>query len=351
MTTSPQVEAAAPQAGRGRWLSRCAPVALAVLAAGLLATIDGGAVQLGSPAFADPGNGNGGGNSNAGGNGGGNGHGGGNGGGHGGGNGGGNGGGDRGGPPVWANAGGNGNGGGNGQGQSDRGLARYSAAIDAQVADGHGNGNGNGPRELGDEVAEFSDSEVDSLLANGWQVPASRVGDGFANHGQRVRTFVAIARELGLSPSVGAQQANWGTPQENGLHDLSADVPEAREAVEEDKQAVADLSEQLVAAKAALAEAQAGGETGEKTVAELEAEVAALEAELATAEAQQAESEAELAALEAGISDAVAGVKPGEGPHSGWELENLDVDGDGVVSAADLVAARNGERPDEDGVL
>ncbi|MEE8271759.1 MAG: hypothetical protein V3R98_08525, partial [Alphaproteobacteria bacterium] len=32
-----------------------------------------------------------------------------------------------------------------------------------------------------------------------------------------VRTYVAIARALGLSPSVGAMQANFGTPLENRL--------------------------------------------------------------------------------------------------------------------------------------
>jgi hypothetical protein len=41
--------------------------------------------------------------------------------------------------------------------------------------------------------------------------------DGFANHGERVETFVAIAKALGYDANVGAQQANFGTPQERGI--------------------------------------------------------------------------------------------------------------------------------------
>lgn len=40
---------------------------------------------------------------------------------------------------------------------------------------------------------------------------------GFANHGERVATFVAIAKELGYDANIGAQQANFGTPQERGV--------------------------------------------------------------------------------------------------------------------------------------
>lgn len=43
------------------------------------------------------------------------------------------------------------------------------------------------------------------------------VGEGFANHGDRVSTLVAIAKALGYEAEVGANQANFGTPQERGL--------------------------------------------------------------------------------------------------------------------------------------
>ena len=105
---------------------------------------------------------------------------------------------------------------------------------------------------------------------------------GFRNHGDRVSTFVTLAKELGFNASVGAMQANFGTPFENGL----------------------------VATDPATGEFLKDPDTGEFIIHATDAEIAA--------------------------------VKPGNGPRTGWETEtDLDVNMDGVVDDADLDAARD----------
>ena len=46
------------------------------------------------------------------------------------------------------------------------------------------------------------------MIEGGWEGPAE-VDDGFANHGERISTYVALAKALGFPPSVGALQANF----------------------------------------------------------------------------------------------------------------------------------------------
>ena len=53
-----------------------------------------------------------------------------------------------------------------------------------------------------------SDGETGALIAGGWG-EETVVDDGFKNHGQRVSTFVKLAKALGYSASVGAMQANF----------------------------------------------------------------------------------------------------------------------------------------------
>lgn len=113
----------------------------------------------------------------------------------------------------------------------------------------------------------------------------------FRNHGDRVSTFVALAKELDFNASVGAMQANFGTPFENGL---VATDPDTGEFLKDP-------------------------DTGDFIIDATESEIAA--------------------------------VKPGEGPRTGWEIEtDLDVNMDGVVDAVDLVLARDANlSPDEEG--
>jgi hypothetical protein len=120
--------------------------------------------------------------------------------------------------------------------------------------------------------------ETQALIERGWKGPKTQ--DGFKNHGQRTRTMVELAKQLGYSARVGAMQANFGTPYENGI---------------------ADLQDQL-------AEARASGN---------QAEVERLEAELDTA---------------------IAAAKPGKGPDDSWATADLDVNDDGIVDGRDLEA-------------
>jgi hypothetical protein len=120
--------------------------------------------------------------------------------------------------------------------------------------------------------------ETQALIERGWKGPKTQ--DGFKNHGQRTRTMVKIAKQLGYSARVGAMQANFGTPYENGI---------------------ADLQDQL-------------------------------------AEARAAGNQAEVERLEAELDAAIAAAKPGNGPDDSWATADLDVNDDGTVDARDLEA-------------
>jgi hypothetical protein len=120
--------------------------------------------------------------------------------------------------------------------------------------------------------------ETQALIERGWKGPKTQ--DGFKNHGQRTRTMVELAKRLGYSPRVGAMQANFGTPYENGI---------------------ADLQDQL-------------------------------------AEARAAGNQAEVERLEAELDAAIAAAKPGKGPDDSWATADLDVNDDGTVDARDLEA-------------
>lgn len=139
-----------------------------------------------------------------------------------------------------------------------------------------------------DVAYRFSHDEVEALLHQGWD--RSRATNGvFKNHGERVRTYVAIAKELGYSEHVGALQANFGNPYENGIAELEADLEAAR--TEQDRTPTAD---------------------GKERIERLEADLAA----------------------------AISAAKPGRGPDDSWAVANLDVDGNGRVDQDDLNALR-----------
>jgi len=303
--------------------------AAALTAAVVLAPILTGSkytpLELGGVAWAQGNSGNapGQGGGNAGGNGGGNagGNGGGNAGGNGGGNAGGNGGGNAGGNAgengsgnAGGNAGGNGGGnaggnaGGNGGGSAGSnagGNAQAAAAIDGargryseqQDTAGDGDATPGFGRGVGRPTIELSDDETNSLISQGWGRPDLQ--GNFESHGARVSTMVQIAIEQGHSASVGAMQANFGTPQENGIQ---------------------DLAENLDAARAALAEAD---------------------------DADRPAIEQEIESLETQIGNLVDAAKPGRGPE-GWATVDLDVNGDGTVDANDLNAAPPAAGDDEE---
>ena len=155
-------------------------------------------------------------------------------------------------------------------------LERYQAALGRADRGKHA-GHDFSPDEAGPVAHRFSPEETRALIERGWKGPSTR-DDGFRNHGERVSTMVELARELGYGAHVGALQANFGTPYENGI--------------------------------------------------------AALQDELAAAEA--AGDQAEVERLEAELTAAIADAKPGVGPDDGWATADLDVNDDGVVDARDL---------------
>jgi surface antigen len=92
--------------------------------------------------------------------------------------------------------------------------------------------------------------------------------------------MVELSKRLGYGAPAGALQANFGTPQENGI--------------------------------------------------------AALQAKVAVAKA--AGNQAEADRLEAELTEKIENVKPGSGPDDSWATADLDVNEDGVVDERDLEA-------------
>jgi hypothetical protein len=139
----------------------------------------------------------------------------------------------------------------------------------------------------------FTSEETVGLIERGWKGRTAGE-DGFRSHGERTRTMVELSKQLGYGARVGAMQANFGTPQENGI-------------------------------------------------TELQAELAA------------AEDPAEVERLEAELAAAIEQAKPGNGPDDGWPTVDLDVNDDQVVDQRDLEAARQStgdgdeEPPADDG--
>jgi hypothetical protein len=95
----------------------------------------------------------------------------------------------------------------------DRGSARsrYELASGRKVP--HRAGADAGEMEI---VVELPPELTIELISRGWAWH-ERLDEGWRNHGERVRTMVEIAKSLGHPASVGALQANFGTPFENGL--------------------------------------------------------------------------------------------------------------------------------------
>lgn len=172
-----------------------------------------------------------------------------------------------------------------------RAQERYARTLERKTVapSGHGLGGSGGRKEPPDAAHEFSAAETGSLVDRGWRGPKS-FDDSFANHGQRVSTMVGIARALGYPASVGAMQANFGTPFENGVHSLEVSLAAAK----------ADQS-------AAPADTSLAGE---------------------------------IERLTAGLVAAIGLAKPGAAPDESWAAVDLDVNNDLVVDQRDLEVAR-----------
>ncbi len=94
-------------------------------------------------------------------------------------------------------------------------------------------------------------SESTSLVQSGW-VKEELFAKDFTNHGQRVKTYVEIAKAQGLPAYVGALQANFGNPYETGIDDLNKQIDSLNSFIEEanleivtNQNTISDLSTQL----------------------------------------------------------------------------------------------------------
>ena len=171
--------------------------------------------------------------------------------------------------------------------------ARYEEALGRKPSTDRG---AEAERKGTARAAMLDRRQTGALIARGWEQPTTST---FRNHGQRVSTMVALAKELGYPASVGALQGNFGTPFETGVATVVGELEVARAAV-----ALAPLDSLL------------------------QAEVVQLEASLATATADLP-----------------------QGSFGEWATVDLDVTDDGVVDGADLAAAQaaaaSGSEPTE----
>lgn len=102
-------------------------------------------------------------------------------------------------------------------------------------------------------------NESDSLVQSGW-VKEELFAKDFTNHGQRVKTYVEIAKAQGLPAYVGALQANFGNPYETGIDDLNKQIDSLNSFIEEanleiitNQNTISDLSKQLGLAESEVA--------------------------------------------------------------------------------------------------
>ena len=135
------------------------------------------------------------------------------------------------------NGGGGGKGGGGGQGKGQGGDHGRGAGAGKGNGVWHGNGHrgANSPDtatygSFGEFVDKVQNRKGQGAQAGGHQITKASSAAGFKNHGERTRTMVELAKRLGYGAQVGAHQANLGTPFENGIADLQAQLAAAREA-------------------------------------------------------------------------------------------------------------------------
>ena len=194
--------------------------------------------------------------------------------------------------------------------------------------------------------------------------------------------MVKVAKSLGYSASVGALQANFGTPQETGIKDLQDQITAINEAIATLPGTIDGLSalaaelqttteaiageitavEQDAATQIADIDAQlANPELTEEQVADLEQQkadiqsntattVASLETDLANTQTELAETTADVQTAETNLADATAALPGVEAElsatieqtnignrDSGWTTVDLDTNGDGEITDADIV--------------
>ena len=107
----------------------------------------------------------------------------------------------------------------------DAARARFAAALGRDPA-----APGASP---GDRLLALDEELTAVLVERGWQPPKGSAATGGSSPAERVRVMVDVARALRLPSSVGAMQATFGTPAENGLDGVRRRLAKAREQLAE----------------------------------------------------------------------------------------------------------------------
>ena len=151
-------------------------------------------------------------------------------------------------------------------------------------------------------------------------------------NGKKVKTLVAIAKSLGYSASVGALQANFGTPQETGIIDLQNQITDLNNQIALDSQTLVDLNNQL----ADLSTQIESPDLTEEEVADLQAQIDTVQTEISNLEADIANATTDLANTETELQETVESVNIGN-RDSSWTSINLDTNNDGILDVNDIL--------------
>ncbi|MDC1134954.1 hypothetical protein OAS68_01850, partial [Candidatus Pelagibacter sp.] len=74
-------------------------------------------------------------------------------------------------------------------------------------------------RKLENKIAKAKNEDQIQKALENFDKKVSKI-----NNGQKVSTYVKVAKSLGLNASIGALQANFGTPQETGILELQNQI-------------------------------------------------------------------------------------------------------------------------------
>ena len=218
-------------------------------------------------------------------------------------------------------------------------------------------------------------NESVSLVNSGW-INDNVYSKDFVNHGQRVKTYVEIAKAQGLPAYVGALQANFGNPIETGIVDLQNQISDLNnqlalstqtleaninninlleaELLTFDTQLI-NFNNQLTDLNAQLENTELSEDqttiiqtqidTLNTSISEINDEISIIETEINKIQNEISILETDIANTgvvitntEQELATTIENVKPGVGVDSGWETVNLDINNDGVVNQEDIDA-------------
>ena len=149
----------------------------------------------------------------------------------------------------------------------------------------------------------LENNESLSLTDSGW-INKKVFSKDFTNHGQRVKTYVEIAKLKGLPAYVGALQANFGNPYETGIAKF--------------QNKITDLNSQITLLNTQLLNTEL---TVDKTTA-IQNQINILTSDVIETNGL--------------LKTTIKNIKPGVSVGNGWETANLDINNDGIVNEADL---------------